>query len=822
MDIKLNQAYSFHQIGHRKYQEDSRFPDTDVPNLEQRFFVVCDGVGGCEKGDVASQTVCESICKAMKDIMASDTDFTNESLSQMLSFAYDALDIKGKKGRIDMGTTLTFVCFHAAGCTMAHIGDSRIYQVRPSEGIIYRSDDHSLVNSLVHSGALTPEQAINHPQSNVITRYMEPVDDISKRCGATVMRTVDVAAGDYFFLCTDGVLQGMTDDALIEILSSAKSDKEKIQEISEMSKNSDDNNTAYLISVASIQTDSITAEATEVESEDSHSTRKIKFASQQIEEVESAKSGKTNSILKSLWRLLKKSFAAILLLFAVSSLAFCPQPVKKKIVVPQVAVDSAATILEKAKAGDAVAQNTVGMWYYTGKDSIKQDYKQALQWWARSAKQDNAEAIGNMAMCYQHGHGTEGDSAMATKLYEAAIKKGNVSIIPWHEQQVKNSKSIFSCLLLRECYAKGIGVIKDAQKASHYQETAAEAGHEASQFALALNALNSKQNDVAAKWFKKAADQGHVGATYYYGYLLLNGMGTAQNKNEAFKYLQLASEQGFATANYLLGKCYQEGNGADKDPEKAFGYMKLAARQGNIEAKWTLGNMYLKGEGINVDYYLATQWLAEVALSSHKKQINDLLKEDNEGTFSQYLMGLRNYFVDKNYEGAITCFNLVDKAKNPEGKTMLGLCYVDKDYSKQNPKNAFKLLSKAIDGSNVANYHLSTLYANGIGAAKDEKKAIELLTKAAEAGIAPAECELGDRYLKGLGVAQDSTKAAMLYLDAEAQNQLTPMSAQNLASCYKNKLSVLSDLGDVEKRIVKLEKQKVNSNLINLLTLLEK
>ena len=288
-------------------------------------------------------------------------------------------------------------------------------------------------------------------------------------------------------------------------------------------------------------------------------------------------------------------------------------------------------------------------------------------------------------------------------------------------------------------------------------------------------------------------------------------------------YLKQASEKVFPAADYLLGTMYREGNGVEKNGDTAFEYIKKAAYKGNADAKWTLGNMYLNGEGVAQDYYFATQWLAEVALSTHKKEINDLLKADNEGTFSQYLIGLRKYFIEKDYASAITYFMKVDKAKCPEGKTMLGMCYANKDYAKQNLKKAIKNLNKAIENnSRVANYYLATMYETATGVEKDSKKAVELLKKASDLGIAYAECKLGDRYMNGNGVSKDMTKAALFYLDAEAQNHLTPQSAKHLAECYKNKLSVLSDLQNADKRIEQLSKQKANNSLVNLLKLLEK
>lgn len=484
-------------------------------------------------------------------------------------------------------------------------------------------------------------------------------------------------------------------------------------------------------------------------------------------------------------------------------------------------VDSVNLILQQAQAGNAVAQNTVGLWYYMGKDTIRQDYKQALQWWARAAKQDNADAIGNMAMCYQLGRGTTADSAMAVKLYEAAVMKGNKGVIPQHER-LADKGNVFSSLLLRECYLKGIGVDKSPQQATIYLEKAAKGGHVDSQYMLALQLLNGKQPEQAAAWFKKAAAQGNVGATFYFGNMLHKGTGVKQDKQSGIALLKQAAGKDFNAANYQLGLIYRDGDGVEKDAAKAFSYIRKAALKGSPNAQWILGMMYLNGEGVSQDYYFAAQWLAEQALTTHKKEINELLKEDSEGPFSQYLLGLRKYHVDKDYEAAIDCFKKVEKANNIEGTTMLAVCLANKDYKKRNLKKAIKQLTKAAATSPAAQYYLSAMYETGTGVDKDDAKAVELLKSAADKGVAYAQCKLGDRYMAGNGVEQNATKAALLYLDAEAQNHLTPQSAKNLAECYKQKLAVLPDLQNADKRMEQLGKQKVNGNLINLLKLLEK
>ena len=260
-------------------------------------------------------------------------------------------------------------------------------------------------------------------------------------------------------------------------------------------------------------------------------------------------------------------------------------------VAPKAKKDSVAIMKEKADKGDAVAQNQMGVWYYVGK-KVKQDYKVALDWWAKSAKQNNPDAIGNMAMCYQLGNGIKKDSVMAMTLYKSAIKKGNESIIPQHEQIVKNTKSLFSARLLMDCYQNGIGVKRDNKKVENYQEILAAAGDTNLQFSLAMKYLNSKRSEQAVKYFKLSAEKGKKEAVYYYGYLLFNGMGIEQDKAKGLALMTKAAEQNMTAAQYQVGRIYYEGNGTDKDLEKAKTFLSKAAGK-NKNAAWLLGLCYL-------------------------------------------------------------------------------------------------------------------------------------------------------------------------------------------------------------------------------------
>ena len=166
--MKIRTTYlSLHELGQRSNQEDSIYPALGQMIPDNDLFILCDGMGGHDCGEVASQTVSQ----AMSDFILEhpDTDFETA-----LSAAYDALDAKDNDAEKKMGTTLTFVKFDEGQCIVAHIGDSRVYQIRPSEKrIIYETRDHSLVNDLIACGELTPEEAKQSTQKNIITRAMQ-------------------------------------------------------------------------------------------------------------------------------------------------------------------------------------------------------------------------------------------------------------------------------------------------------------------------------------------------------------------------------------------------------------------------------------------------------------------------------------------------------------------------------------------------------------------------------------------------------------------------------------------------------------------------
>lgn len=473
----------------------------------------------------------------------------------------------------------------------------------------------------------------------------------------------------------------------------------------------------------------------------------------------------------------------------------------------EAATDSINTILNKAKNGDADAQNEVGAWYYKGKH-VKQNYEEAAQWWARSAKQGNLKAIGNLGLCYQTGNGVRKDSITAVKLYERSVKQGNQTLFNQNEK-LADSGNMFACMFMAHCYRNGIGTAKDLNKAAGFYGKAAQQNNVDAQRELALLYLNAHKDEEAVKWFEKAAENGDLSSTYYYGKLLYEGKGVKQDEQHGMNYLLKTAEAGFPMGQYMVAQAYFDGKGVMKNMEQGAEWMIKAANNGVIKAQYELAMCYIDGKGVNTDYSMATSWLAAYMQKAGSAALRKAFDEGGKlnGTpFHAYLKGLR-YYDNKDFDNALKQFQTVEKEDKIDGETMKGIILANKDYKKYNIKKGVKTLTSAAKTSPMAMYILGCMYETGKGVEKDAAKAVTLLENAAKLHYAPALCYLGDMYYEGREVTQDYAKAANYY--NQALELLTQSAAKRLASCYENGWGGLEKDNEKAKEI--MEKQPVNT-----------
>lgn len=216
------------------------------------IFVVCDGVGGHQKGEVASQTVAESI----KNYFIHQNHSLQESnIHSAVQFAITQLNEKVKvhPEAVDMATTLAYLGIEKQKAIISWAGDSRIYHFR-NKKIIFRSEDDSYVNMLIKAGEITPEQARTHPQRNLITKVISPQ---LKKINLSFHHT-EIKEGDYFLLCTDGIIEAWEDEALKNLITSDMTLDEKIENIArQCAEKSKDNYTCILVQINQVPTISV-------------------------------------------------------------------------------------------------------------------------------------------------------------------------------------------------------------------------------------------------------------------------------------------------------------------------------------------------------------------------------------------------------------------------------------------------------------------------------------------------------------------------------------------------------------------------------------
>jgi PPM family protein phosphatase len=187
----------------RRDNEDSAFARAPV-------FVVADGMGGAQAGEVASRLAIEAFERGVPG-----AGNPEERLATVVREANHQIYERSRadRGRAGMGTTLTAAYVDDAHVAIAHVGDSRAYLFR--DGTLQRlTQDHSLVDELVRRGKLTEEQAAEHPQRSIITRALGPEPDVEVDTW-----TYPARAGDVILLCSDGLTSMISEEQVREVLT---------------------------------------------------------------------------------------------------------------------------------------------------------------------------------------------------------------------------------------------------------------------------------------------------------------------------------------------------------------------------------------------------------------------------------------------------------------------------------------------------------------------------------------------------------------------------------------------------------------------------
>lgn len=223
--------------------------DTFFSSDENGFWVLADGMGGNKGGEIASRIAQESIIEDLQNSV---------DLKTAILTAHRSILDHGTKHQelVGLATTIVLVKESLANkeVSLAWVGDSRAYLWR-NQKLSQLSKDHSVVQRLLDSGMITPEEAIDHPKRNLVTSILGL--SLSNESDLEIgMIDFKWQKGDKILLCSDGLTDELNDSDIVEIMLTQSSSEKQIEALLQaaLSAGGRDNTTVILIEAPPIQT----------------------------------------------------------------------------------------------------------------------------------------------------------------------------------------------------------------------------------------------------------------------------------------------------------------------------------------------------------------------------------------------------------------------------------------------------------------------------------------------------------------------------------------------------------------------------------------
>lgn len=226
----------------REINEDSYSVIADCEETPY-VFIIADGMGGHNCGEIASRAAVEHISSSMSEHNFFPEESRGTELRKLVESTNTAVYQKSLESpeANGMGTTLTMALVIDKVMTVAHVGDSRLYLVRAGN-MQQVTEDHSYIEELVRKGTLTREEAEKHPRKNIITRAI----------GCSPILEVDILSmtmekDDIFILCTDGLTNMLDENEIVEIAKNNDPDAACMQLIDAAKKQGGEDNITVIV-----------------------------------------------------------------------------------------------------------------------------------------------------------------------------------------------------------------------------------------------------------------------------------------------------------------------------------------------------------------------------------------------------------------------------------------------------------------------------------------------------------------------------------------------------------------------------------------------
>ncbi len=238
----------------RDHNEDALFTLTttltsDYGNVPMGLYIVADGMGGHQLGEVASGIAIRTLAgvvvrKLITSLLSPNPAPPEQSLLEILQEGVQESHRMITRQAPGSGTTLTAVLILGNQMTLAHVGDSRAYMIVYNGSMEILTRDHTLVKRLVELGRITSDEASVHPQKNVLYRALgqgEPFDPD--------LNTMQLPDSGYILLCSDGLWGVVSDETIHQIILTSPSPEDACKRMIEAANEAGgpDNITAILV-----------------------------------------------------------------------------------------------------------------------------------------------------------------------------------------------------------------------------------------------------------------------------------------------------------------------------------------------------------------------------------------------------------------------------------------------------------------------------------------------------------------------------------------------------------------------------------------------
>jgi len=460
---------------------------------------------------------------------------------------------------------------------------------------------------------------------------------------------------------------------------------------------------------------------------------------------------------------------------------------------------SVTWLTKSAEQGHSRAQYYLGRTYFDfdgNTSGVAKDTPKAVSWWGKAAAQGDADAQEALGFCYAKGFGGLVKNETEAYAYQILASRSNASAMAWRgklEASLSPESLRAGMARSKVLQAAAVFTANSAAPASEVKTPPADIKVIQDLKAKAMKGERDAQRDLAmaygegegvaqdyaeaAKWFRKAAEQGDMFSQFATGSNFEQGQGVAKDLAEALRWYRKAADQGYARAQFNVGNSYYHGLGVTRNYAEAIKWYRTCAEEGDVlvagRALYGLGFCHANGQGVtkNLVEAYAHYDLAGATVADARAGLLDLgskLTADQLAAAKKRSAALQKELSDK--------LRLKDKTAKPSQS----VTPASAEPAKVPTPQVTKTMAEQRDA--YAQYRMGYRYANGDGVEKNLVESLKWYRKAAENGQVEAQYRLGFIYEQGRGVPVDYVESASWWRKAADQGHA---GAQfSLGYCY--------------------------------------